>query len=66
MTNHQAILDWMGSTGMRPYLDALSDSRDQQQFLDEVLKRVQADYPIQPDGTVVFPFQRLFVVAYRC
>lgn len=66
MPNHQAILDWMGSTGLRPYLDALSDSRDQQQFLDEVLKRVQADYPIQPDGTVVFPFQRLFVVAYRC
>lgn len=66
MTNHQAILDWMGSTGMRPYLDALSDVRDQQSFTKEVQKRVQDDYPLQPDGMVLFPFQRLFVVAYRC
>jgi len=36
-----------------------------QRFLDEYLEAITAAYPAQRDGRVLFPFQRLFVIAYR-
>ena len=64
LPNHPAIIDWIKSTGMRPYLDHLpEDLRDG--FMAEVLERVKPYYPAQNDGQVLFIFKRLFFIAYK-
>jgi trans-aconitate 2-methyltransferase len=60
-----AIVEWYKGTGLRPFLDPLPDDATRQRFLDEYLEAVTAAYPAQSDGCVIFPFRRLFVIAYR-
>jgi len=60
-----AVLEWIKGTTLRPYLTALGSAPDQPEFLAEILRKVEAVYPKQPDGRVLFPFRRLFVVARR-
>ncbi|MCA9016219.1 MAG: trans-aconitate 2-methyltransferase [Planctomycetaceae bacterium] len=64
MENVEAILEWFRGTGLRPYLEALSDEIQQAQFEAELLERYRDAYPLQQNGKVLFPFRRLFVVAY--
>lgn len=64
LENHAAIIEWMKSTAMRPYLAQLPQDR-QQGFAGEVLERVKQIYPLQRDGKVLFIFKRLFFIAYR-
>jgi trans-aconitate 2-methyltransferase len=61
----EAIVEWYKGTGMRPYLDALASEADRERFLAEYLEGLRTIFRPQPDGTVLFPFRRLFVVAYR-
>ena len=61
----QEIVQWYKGTGLRPYLDALTRPVDQQEFLAEYQAAVTAAYPPQPDGKVLFPFRRVFVMAQR-
>lgn len=65
MEGPQAILTWFRSTGLRPYLDALAPGEQRQRFEDAVLAGYTRLYPPEPDGRVLFPFRRLFLVAYR-
>lgn len=58
-----AIVEWMASTAMRPFLEAL-DPAEQERFRAMVLARVTDAHPVRPDGRVLFPFRRLFVIAY--
>ena len=64
LPNLQAVVEWYKGTGMRPYLDALPDEADRQRFLAEYLEGLSQIYAPQPDGAVLFPFRRIFVVAY--
>jgi trans-aconitate 2-methyltransferase len=59
-----AILAWVRTTALRPYLDALPPG-DRPAFERQFLAELTAAYPRQADGRVLFPFRRLFVVAYR-
>ena len=59
-----AILEWYKGTGLRPYLDALAPA-DRPQFEAEYLAALQRGYAPRPDGRVLFPFRRLFLIAYR-
>ena len=61
----EAIVEWYKGTGMRPYLDALASEADRERFLAEYLEGLRTIFRPQPDGAVLFPFRRLFVVAYR-
>jgi trans-aconitate 2-methyltransferase len=61
----QAVLDWFRGTGLRPYLEALSSDEERQRFEKLLLERYNAAYPRRPSGQVLFPFRRLFFVAYR-
>ena len=63
MESPRAILDWIAGTGLRPFLDRL-DPDEQSEFIDRLAARVAAGYPRRVDGRVLFPFRRLFVVAY--
>lgn len=60
-----AIVEWYKGSGLRPFLDGLAEEAERQRFLDEYLEAVTAAYPARRDGRVLFPFQRLFVIAYR-
>lgn len=60
-----AILEWFRGTGLRPYLEALPDDRERARFETELLERYTAAYPLQANGKVLFPFRRLFIVAYQ-
>ncbi len=61
----EAIVQWYQGTGLRPFLDALAAPEDHARFLEDYLAAVTAAYPRQPDGKILFPFRRLFIVAYR-
>jgi trans-aconitate 2-methyltransferase len=61
----QAIVDWIRGTGLRPFLQALPDEGQKSRFLELLLAGVTEAYPRQKDGRVLFPFRRLFLVAYR-
>ena len=65
MQSHQSIIDWIKSTGMKPYLDRISDENDKSDFEKEVLYEVERAYQKQKDGKVLFPFKRLFFTGYR-
>ena len=61
----EAVLEWFRGTGLRPFLEALAPADERQRFERMLLERYEVSYPRQPDGSVLFPFRRLFFVAYR-
>lgn len=61
---HQAVVDWFESSALRPYLAPL-DEAQKTAFLERYLQAISDAYPALPDGTVLLPFPRLFVVARR-
>ena len=61
LTGPDPVLEWIGSTALRPVRDALGD--DYAAFRAELAPRLRAAYPAQPDGTTWFPFRRIFAVA---
>ena len=65
MDGPKAIFDWIRSTGMRPYLDRLADDEQRQLFEEMCLEGFQEAYPPNDQGKVLFPFRRIFIVAYR-
>ena len=65
MDSAPAIVDWIASTGLRPFVAALESEAEREAFLAELHARVAQAYPPQGDGRVLFPFRRTFVVAYR-
>jgi trans-aconitate 2-methyltransferase len=60
-----AIVEWYKGTGLRPFLDALASDRQRADFLAQYLERIQEAYPVRKDGRVIFPFRRLFLIAYQ-
>ncbi len=65
MESAGAIIDWVRSTGLRPYLDALENDAERARFEEKLRAGAASAYPPQADGKVRFPFGRLFIVAYR-
>ena len=65
MPDHAAILNWISSTRLRPFLDRLDSPAQQTRFTALITEGLHATYPVQRNGKVLFPFRRLFVIAYR-
>ncbi|SCB10599.1 trans-aconitate 2-methyltransferase [Rhizobium multihospitium] len=64
LTALDGIVDWFKGSGLLPYLSRLS-VEEQAEYLG-IYKGLLADsYPVMPDGTVLLPFPRLFIVASR-
>ncbi len=59
----EAIAGWYRSTGLRPFLQALADDGQREQFLVEYVKGLREEFHPRSDGRVLFPFRRLFVIA---
>lgn len=64
LPDHAALIDWVRSTHLRPYLNAL-DAEAAGRFLKELQRRVATRYAAQRDGCVLLRFRRLFFVAVR-
>ncbi len=60
-----ALVEWFRGTGLRPYLQALENDLQRRRFEEKLLAGFERSYPRQRDGRVLFPFRRLFFVAYR-
>lgn len=60
----EAVVEWYKGTGLRPFLEALPEA-DRDRFLATYLERLRPFCPPRADGRTLFPFRRLFVVAYR-
>ncbi|EOV7618970.1 trans-aconitate 2-methyltransferase [Escherichia coli] len=64
MPSHQAIIDWVTATGLRPWLQDLTES-EQQLFLKRYHQMLEEQYPLQENGQILLAFPRLFIVARR-
>lgn len=59
------VLAWMRGSALLPFLDALLDGDEREAFVHALASRLALAYPIRADGSVLFAFRRLFIVASR-
>lgn len=64
LSDHRALVEWVKSTRLRPYLDALGDEKAAL-FEEEIVRRSKDIYPVMANGTVVLGFRRLFFTAVK-
>ncbi len=57
-----AIVEWLKGTGLRPFLDPLTND-EKEAFLASYQAEISKVYAVFPDGSVLLPFPRLFMVA---
>lgn len=55
------VVEWMRGSGLRPVLDRL-DPPTGEEFVAAYAAAMRDVYPREPDGTTLFPFQRVFMV----
>ena len=60
-----AIVEWYRGTGLRPFLEVLETEADRERFAADYLEALRPHFPPRPAGGVLFPFRRIFVIAYR-
>ncbi len=65
MDSKDSIVDWIASTGLRPFLEVLKNDDERGTFLAKLRHRVNAAYESRADGKVLYPFCRTFAIAYR-
>lgn len=58
------VLEWVSGTGLRPILNGLA-GEERERFLGVYRQALRRAYPARPDGTTLYPFRRLFIVATR-
>ena len=64
MATPDAIVDWLRSTGLRAFVDALPEG-ERPGYLAAYRQRIAAAYSARADGRRLLDFPRLFIVACR-
>ena len=64
LTGEDAVYRWVSGTGLRPFVDALQGD-EREAFIALYKVKLDSAYSRRADGTTLFPFQRLFVVAQK-
>jgi len=65
LDSHQSILEWIKSTALKPYLESLNNIELKNEFENEILNEIRINYPAAKNGNILFPFKRLFFIAYK-
>ncbi|MCL2343464.1 MAG: methyltransferase domain-containing protein [Firmicutes bacterium] len=65
MNTYSDIVKWYSGSGLRPYLDCLTDAKINAEFVKEYENALKDTYPIQADGRILFPFTRIFFIAKK-
>jgi trans-aconitate 2-methyltransferase len=60
-----ALAEWYKGSGLRPFLEALPDDETRTRFIDEYRALMIDAYPPQANGSVLFPFRRIFMIVYK-
>jgi len=61
----EALIEWYKGTGLRPFLEKLPDDQHRSEFMNDILNECRQAYQIQKDGNIIFPFKRIFFIAYN-
>jgi trans-aconitate 2-methyltransferase len=64
LDGEDAVYRWISGTGLRPFVQAL-EGEDRESFIAACKAKLNTAYPRRADGTTLFPFRRLFVVAVK-
>ena len=64
LEGEHAVAEWTRGTWLNPFLDAL-EGEMRAGFEQAYVRLVDAQYPRRADGTTLFPFRRLFIVATK-
>jgi trans-aconitate 2-methyltransferase len=64
MASAAKIVEWLRSTGLRPFIDPLPDDL-RSAFLGDYEQRIAQAYAQRADGRLLLAFPRLFIVARR-
>lgn len=59
-----AVVEWFKGSGLLPFLAPL-DPAEKAAFLTRYRQVLADGYPVQPNGAVLLPFPRLFIIATR-
>ena len=62
LSGEDAVMNWTRGSTLVPVLERL-DGEEQAAFLAAYGARLRAAYPVRTDGTTLFPFRRLFLLA---
>lgn len=65
LSGKDPVKEWTKGTWLKQFLDAL-DEADRPAFEEDYARRLRDAYPCLDNGTTLFPFRRLFIVAKRC
>ncbi|MEK7246236.1 MAG: methyltransferase domain-containing protein [Pseudomonadota bacterium] len=64
LAGEDAVVEWIKGAALRPVL-AVLDQGERAGFLADYRARVARAYPRLADGTTLYPFRRLFIVAVK-
>lgn len=64
MPSHQALVEWVKGTRLRPYLAALS-KENAALLEEEIVQQAKEAYPIMQNGEVILKFRRFFFTAVK-
>ena len=65
LRDHEDLIEWYRATGMKPYLESIPDEPTKRAFAQDLLALARRTFPKQGNGRVIYPFRRLFFIAYR-
>lgn len=62
--SHMSVIEWYKGSGLRPYLEMLGDD-EREDFISDLLKMIEENYPVQADGNVILKMPRMFFIAEK-
>ena len=64
LANHNALVEWVKGTRLRPYLALLGEERGAE-FENEIVQKSKKFYPVRGHSGVVLGFRRFFFSAEK-
>ena len=66
MDSHEAVVEWYKEgSGLRPFLNKLPSDELRERFTVDYAEEIRAAYPVEADGKVLLPFNRVFFIVEK-